>query len=724
MDIASIVAPGSAAFAPPPDPDTDVSSVPAPSPPWPQHAAPSHPSLTDGSAIGCWYLVAFDGDTPVLHGSLRMTEDHGLLSVSGDLYRVPRGRPAFDLPASGTVLKTGDGWFPQPHRREYALHLRSLGGAVSETGLMVEARLFPWTTMQGYAATLRIGDFESSADTRLSLDLQPVHCAPPGAGSPGPVLAGSMVHAGRRLAIWAVRSASVPRALQLLIHEMEGREWAHDDTYNADLLTRIFRNGGVSLDIVRSEERIPADDNLIRSELDIMLQDRLARHDTDPLWALHLFLVSSLNWSGLDSAGEFGNIVGLMFDNIGRHRQGTAVFLDAKLESSVERLESRIDPSVKGKPIGRCPAPLLRTMAHEIGHSLGLKHAPVARAAELGLMNQTQELLRQVDPVTGPLFPFNALMDFDFGDRRNLSHRPDPEVCPGWGHWSAPPKGLAVKLQEAPGPVPAQVRDHVLDMRLSLRAANELAAPDAPSVIMRPFDLGEPVFLELTLRNVTAAPITVPASVTLVDGLTEIAIRYPEAVRRRLAAAQTLCGGQGTVILEPGEQHRHILQIHSSGDDPQFTRAGDHRVELAVRTVEYGWVEAPPVTASIRSDADLGRRALRITGQRDFCEAMALGYLATHRGIADTDRLLRQPAYPLGARISAGVLQIATFAESPATGKTRMSPMTPNARRVRTAIEWLRRSGVTKEVVVAVADAIDPMTVAHSAVAEVIGRNW
>ncbi len=720
MDIASIVAPESAPFQPP---TGDAPQLSGPCP-WPHDPAAITP-LSPEAVVGCWYVVAMDGETPVYQGVLRGSDDGGALAVSGDLYRLSAGAAVSSLPRSHEMLRTDDGWYAQPGRSDYALHLRSMGGAVSTTGLAVNARAYVWEPTRDGKASNRVGDFTRYGDTVLALT--PRGSATPVGGLPSAaVLAGGVMVDGHVLELWAVKSAATPRALRLVVHEMEGRPWPADTPYNTDMLARIFRDAGVSMQILRNADAIPSDDSLIRSELDTMLADQVVRYYAGPLWVQHLFLVSSLNWSGLDTAGRFGHIVGMMFDNTDRHRQGVAVFLDTTIESSVEELTDRIDTTVLGRPVARTPQVLLRTAAHEIGHGLGLRHTPTEAAGDRGIMNQIQELLRQVDPATGPLFPENAQMSFDRVASRNLSHRPDPEVCPGWGNWSAPPKGVALGLQAYPERARSLGQDPVLLLGFSSKPANELATSAARPVIMRTFDLGEPVFLELTIRNLTDEPVTVPSSVTLSDGLSEAAVRDPGATRRRLVGtAQTVCEGTGMVRLAPGAEHRHTLQLHSSGEEPVFSRPGEHRVEIAIKTREYGWIEAPGITVAIRPDVPGTRSALAVTGRHPFCEAMALGYIATYRGVSDTDRLLRHGAYPLGARIAAGVLQVATFAEPPAgIAKDRMSPMRPNPGRVQRAIGHLKETGVRRDVVIAVAQAIDPLTESSSAVAEALAAGW
>lgn len=724
MEVASIVAPASAGFA------ADAAGVPAGACPWPaasnQPAADLPSALSADVVAGSWYLLTLGEDgRPAHQGTLRVSVEDGSLCVSGDLYRTLPGLTAADLPRNADRLITERGWYCHPDRSDYACHLRSVGGKLAGGTLTVHARTFAWKPTIAGAVSNRVGDFETFADSTLALTPTPHLHTPPGGGAPAPVLSGSLICEGRPHGLWAVKTSDVPRGLRLVVHEMVGRPWPEDDTYNAGLLVEIFRKAGIDLQVVRSTDQIPFDDSLIRSELDTLLAEQVNRHAAGSLWVQHLFLVSSLNWSGLGNAGRFGNIAGLMFDDTDRHRQGAAVFLDADLTSSVMELNDRIDQSVRGLPIGRLPQSALRTMAHEMGHSLGLRHSPTDRSQNRGIMNQIQELLRLVDPVTGPLFPDIVHLEFDPVDSRNLSHRPDPEVCPGWGNWSVPPKGIEIGLQPGTGRTPAFKVDPVLDMRLSVRPANELASVNARPVIKRPFDLGEPVFLELTLRNITDATITVPASLTLADGLTEVAVLDPEAERRRLiGAAQTMCEGTGLMHLAPGQAQRHTLQLHSAGTGPVFSIAGDHTVEIAVKTVEYGWIEAPPVTVTMRPEIPLTRSALRITGRRPFCEAIALGYLASHRGVSDAESLLRFGAYPLGARITAGVLQVATFASSPAAGKDRMSPMPPNERRVAQAIAFLKDTGITKEAVLAVAEAIDPLTESSSAVSQAIAAGW
>lgn len=724
MEIASIVTAESAPFSRNAGGPT---APPAGVCPWPASAEPAPKTLTAKNVAGSWYVLALAGGKPAYQGVLRVSVEGGKLAVSSDIYRTGGGTRAADYPRKSEMLKTASGWHPQPHRRDYAFHLRAMGGALSDTTLALKARAFSWKREADTRTSNRVGDFDGFSDAVITLSLSSSTHSIRRNGPARPVLSGSAKLAGRHLDIWAVKAADVTRGLRLVIHEMDGHPWPEDPKYNGDMLGAIYRDAGVELDIVRAGAKIPADDSLIRSELDAMLNEQVARYDAGPVWIQHVFLVSSLNWSGLDMAGQFGNIAGLMFDNVGRQRQGCAVFLEAKVSSSVEALNDRIDETIRDKPIGKTPEALLRTMAHEVGHGLGLRHTAKKRAADRGIMNQIQGLLRQVDPETGPLFPEIAKFTFDAFDTRNLTHRPDPEVCPGWGNWSVPPKGLELGLQPDPGCPHDFERDPVLDLHLSAKPANELAATAARPVIKRVFDLGEPVFLELTVRNITDEPITVPASVTLTDGMSEVAILDPGAERRRLiGAAQTLCEGTGTATLAPSEEHRHTLQLHSSGDEPIFTRDGAHRVEMAIWTEEHGWVEAPPVVVVIQPEMPSVRSAFRVTGRYPFCDAMALGYIQTYRGVSDTDRLLRHSAYPLGSRIAAGVLQVATFAEQPKSldGSDRVSPMRVNPRRVDQAIAFLKETGVTKEVVVAVALAIDPLTARSSAVAEAIAAGW
>jgi|GEM_PF-5746564 len=725
MQIASIVANGSDPFDGPGLDRSRPARSDCPWPPAPDQPAP--PTLSQDVLTGSWYLLLLDDGVPLAQGTMRVSVEGGdALAISADLYRTRAGSTATEHPRTGEFLLSGPtAWYPQFHRRDYVQHLRSLGGSVSNETLAVEARAFLWQPSRANGTSNRVGAFDEWVDTTLTLDLTETRHTVANDTEPAPVLRGSLTFNERTVEVWAAKTSPLLRGLRLFVHEMEGRPWPVDQRHNPDKLVEIFRDSGIDLRLCRQTDRIPDDDSLLRSELDALLAEQVARHDAEPIWTKHLFLASALNWSGLSTSGKFGHIVGIMFDDIGRHRQGSAVFLDAKISSSVSDLRDRIDPAVRGQPLGTAPKVLLRTIAHEIGHGLGLRHAATARAGHRGIMNQVQELLRQVEMRNGgDLFPHNAVLAFDATDKRNLGHRPDPEVCPGWGNWNVLPMGLSLNLQPDASPGNPLVADRVLGMELVPKPANELAAVSNRMVLRRVFDLGEPVFLDLILRNDGEEPISVPATVTLANGMCELAVRDPGVKRRRLVgAAQTLCEGTTFETLAPGEQRRHILQIHSAGDQPVFRQSGNHRVELAIHCPGHGWIEAPPVVVTIRREIPGVLSAFAITGRSAFCGAMALGYLNLERGVVDTDALLRSPAYPLGARLAAGVLQIATFADTlPGRNGPRVSPRDPNPLRVDRALAHLRETGVTKSVVLAVAEAIDPLSDGGSQTAEVMKK--
>lgn len=696
--------------------------TPAGTCPWGDLTASGAPALSVDGLTGSWFLAVTTGDTVSHRGTLRVSAGAHGLAVSGDLYRCSAGSTG--TPVAHEVLGGKDGaWYPQPRHGDYTQHLRSMGGAVAADAMNAEIRAYAWTPSPASQASDRVGDFSAFADSLLAL-------APAGSARlnqmVSPVLAGTCVLDGEHADVWAIKTSDLNRGLRLVVHTMAGRAWPDDPAHDRSALEKIYADAGIDMTVIDDPTTVPADADLTRAELDAMLADAVGRYKAGSLWELHLFLVSKMNWSGLDRAGLAGNILGIMFDNLGRQRQGTAVFMDARVVSSISRFDDRIDPTSEGQKLGELPRELLRTTAHEIGHGLGLRHTAQDMQADRGIMNQVQALLRQVDPATGPLYPEIAVLAFDSDDQLKLRHRPDPEVCPGWGNWSVAPKGLALGLQDYPERAHSLDADRILDLRLSIKPANELARTTPLVSVQRTFDLGEPVFLELEIRNVSDKPITVPSAPSPAHSMCEIAILDPGAERRRLVgAAQTMCEGCTLETLAPGETRRHTLQVHTIGEAPLFEAAGDYQIELAIKTEERGWIEAPSVVASIRDPAPGMRQSLTVTGRRPFCDAVALGYINTRRGVYDTDRLLRSTAYPLGVRLTAGVLQVATFAEQRATdGRVRRTPIQPNALRVRQAINALVALGITSEVAVAIAEALDPLNVTNAAVLAALSDPW
>jgi hypothetical protein len=234
-------------------------------------------------------------------------------------------------------------------------------------------------------------------------------------------------------------------------------------------------------------------------------QVSLSRRD----WALHLLLLGKSNQRGL---------LGVMFDDTQvLPRQGAAVFAGA-----IRAIEG-IDHSRK----------LIQTSVHELGHALNLAHRferVVGRADSSSFMNYDW---RYMGGEKAEEFWENFAYAFDADELSFLRHGPRPAVIPGGAafhssrYWSEGTGGYSPYVTEAP------LEGFALGLRPALGGGL--------------FAFAQPIFLEVTLQNLTGEPIEVPPG--LLDpksGVLEILIRKT--------------GGKSTSSLADVDTFQPILQ--------------------------------------------------------------------------------------------------------------------------------------------------------------------
>jgi hypothetical protein len=273
-------------------------------------------------------------------------------------------------------------------------------------------------------------------------------------------------------------------------------------------------------------------------------------------------------------------VYGIMFDLADSlPRQGCAVF--------VEEIRGRVPAADQDRKI-------IQTTVHELGHTLNLAHRferLLGRADSTSFMNYDWRYRGG-----GRIEEFWQRFDYQFDpdELAFLRHAPRSAVMPGTApfhsvnYWGAAPADSAA---DVPGPSPSA-------FGLTLQ----------PPASGRVFAFGQPVFLQVTLRNDGQRAVTLPANVLDIKaGSLEILVqRYGGVV-----GGSRLGGGKSFVPmlqrcvdltpapkpLQPGEQWRDNVNISFGAGGFTMAEPGDYRLTPLLTLA--GHDEDPAGTGSV-----------------------------------------------------------------------------------------------------------------------------
>ncbi|MFC9975769.1 hypothetical protein ACFVH6_33255 [Spirillospora sp. NPDC127200] len=302
-----------------------------------------------------------------------------------------------------------------------------------------------------------------------------------------------------------------------------------------------------------------ADTDLLwsNSELHAAMQAHFKGYADAPQWKLWAFVASKV----FDSATQGGGTtVGRLFDDIGRHRQGLAVFYDAQLD---------------GGEIGTREE--LHTWMHEIGHSLNLAHSwdkakvgaqpgPRGGYGDLSWMCYSH-LYEYDDTVQGSAAYWERFrFSFSTNELIHLRHAFYNNIVPGGADFF----------------VSGATSKHASDAALA--AMTEPLTDDSGLTLAlsaRPFLYGEPVAVEVKLARI-GRDVQVDPDLSTEGGNLTIAIVAPSGATRLFRPLAHDC---------PGDRAPHLTTLTAdlpalyasaylgSGADGQyFTDPGLYRV--------------------------------------------------------------------------------------------------------------------------------------------------
>ena len=331
--------------------------------------------------------------------------------------------------------------------------------------------------------------------------------------------------------------------------QLDGREITFED---------CLRRAGFEISAIGRRTRIRRqpdgwqwDESVVHGVLDVLMK-RAAQTRLDlPAWQVHLLMLAYPVREGL---------YGVMFDLAQiLPRQGCAIFVD----------EIR-----RRTPLAEHNRRIIHTMTHEVGHAFNLAHRferVLGRADSTSFMNYAHRY------VGGEKEYWNRFSyGFDPDELIFMRHGPRAEVMPGTAPFHSVP------YWDTGGGAPADVvpAGPAAGLELSLETPANQGA----------FEFGQPVFLQVSLRNTGRAPVTLPGhALDIKAGYLEILVqRLPddsrsaaaEAARSFVPVSQRCMdpGADPTDLLPEGAPLRDNVNLTYGADGFTMDRPGRYRV--------------------------------------------------------------------------------------------------------------------------------------------------
>lgn len=307
------------------------------------------------------------------------------------------------------------------------------------------------------------------------------------------------------------------------------------------------------------------------TEMHDAMQTAWSRYADLPQWAMWVFFAN--RYEDADTGQGDTGMGGIMFDSIGRERQGTAIFYDSFI--------SELPP---GDPKGAAHVSRMRfwTAVHEMGHAFNLLHSwqkalgtpwiPLANEPEArSYMNYPYRVAGKV-----PAFFANFEYRFTNSELLFMRHAPRHFVQMGNAAFAQSHGFESTRVAEEPG--------LTLEVRFN-----------RPQPV---FDFMEPVVAELKLKNVSSEPRIVDAAI-LAD-LHDLAIQVTRdgGVPRQYRGFATYCRSGRPVVLAPGEAIYNSLYIPAGANGQDLAEPGYYTVQ-AMLSLDDQDVLSPPARLRI-----------------------------------------------------------------------------------------------------------------------------
>jgi hypothetical protein len=200
-----------------------------------------------------------------------------------------------------------------------------------------------------------------------------------------------------------------------------------------------------------------------------------------------------------------------------------------------------------------------RTLAHELGHCFNLVHPDRVGTT---LMNTTEDM-EESDK-----YPDDISFSYSDSDQTWLRTAPSRDVLPGGG---------GRFRGEDEGTFDARKKTAALALEVRAQRGS--------------YQIGDPIYLNLKLRNVGKAPIEIVPSLSVASGTLGVAVTTPRGVTSRFAAPFALCGAGRRAMLNVGEELVHSEPIFLGRRGRTFKATGVYKIQARYRVRVGGeWV--------------------------------------------------------------------------------------------------------------------------------------
>jgi hypothetical protein len=585
--------------------------------PWPGGQLPHACNIN--LRAGC-YRITFTPKSglTVFNGTMRVDDQGGKTTISGDLYRYLRISFPVPFPRAQTVLES-----PTHTDADTAVLPKPIIGPIVSPGLFPRALGIPIYPRNRYYSYLRVTNIQrppllTFGPCQLTLTAQEYIYTQPPAGS----FNGTFPAApGSRTVQIVLEPRSAPAGFTSSYFEgtlYEGgvaqgtftmgwvSSFYRKATVEIDTLTgavapqavgtedmrSVFANAGWNVRVVYDQTNIPVPAGVTAtacwSNADLhalMTSVRNPSTNLDTEWRMHLVVVPAAMGCGR----------GVMYDTIGVPREGVASFSDDGYPTA----QSSNFGTAANKKQRDTPRAFLRSACHEVGHGFNQIHQEQEAGADNSIMTTTPSVADVLGgPATGApgVFPDQINLAFNDHVRHHLVHFPDIVVRPGGltfgsGHSSSVPEADRYFFEPD-------------ELELTL-AANESRV-----------ELGEPVELRWTLTNRSRRALPVPSDIGIEAQHAFVSVTDPRGRQKLMPSFVIKTENVSIRELEPEEQLTGTTRVFWSTRGFAFEEPGKYNVELRIVWTAQGtplavkasldlWVNYPQTTADNDAAATL-----------------------------------------------------------------------------------------------------------------------